>query len=674
MDDDVPSTVSSVPDAGSRASLLVCVGENPAAIATVGEGHWLAERLRARWMALYVRTPRHDRLDEETKDRISAALARAEQLGAEIMALPAESGIAREIVGFAREHDITHIVLGRSRRGWWRRLVAEPVAANVVRHAEGLGVILVAHPPKDAAAPEHLPAPKRPRQAWWHDFAWANVGVAVAAVVAAALESKFSGPHLSLIFLTAVLLVAARLGVWPALYASGLSFLGFAFFFAPPYYSLLAVNPQDVFTLALFLLVATLTGNLAGRLKRQVDSMRAAARTTTNLYELSRKVAAAGALDDVIRAAVEHVASALECQSLILLPRHEKLEVAGAFPAKCDLDESDRTAAERVWTETEPTRSDDGAFTVNTWQFQPLRTRSGVVGVLGLRMEGRSAPVTDRRRLVDAMANQLAVAIERTLLTREMEDARVLNEAEHLRAALLSSVSHDLKTPLVSIIGAATALTDDNVKLPVNARRSLLQAILDEAQRLHRFVQNLLDMTRLSYGGLQITPRWCELGEIVNRARRETEKILSKNRLDVRLPDDLPELRVDPVLIEHVLVNLLDNAAKYAPPGTRVEVAARTAENSIAVTVTDEGPGIPDEEREAVFDQFYRIRAEDRQAAGTGLGLSICRGLINAHGGRIAITAGPGQTGTCVTVTLPLETGAPNAPQQVEPATEESEP
>jgi nucleotide-binding universal stress UspA family protein len=305
-------------------SLLVCVGGSKEASVIVHAGCRLAKRLGAPWIVLYISTPSHDRLAEEEKDSIAAALGLAERLGAEAVTLPAQSGIAREIVGFAKAHDITHIVLGRPRRGLQLRLFSEPVASNVVGQAEGVEIIFVS-PPKGRATAVKMPTARRPRQVWWRDFAWANVGVAAATVVAAALETTFSGPHLALIFLTAVLLIAAGLGVWPALYASGLSFLSFAFFFATPYYSLLAVNPQDVFTLALFLLVATLTGNLAGRLKRQVDSMRAAAHTTTNLYELSRKVAAAGALDDVIRAAVEHVASALECRSLI----HERRLLIG---------------------------------------------------------------------------------------------------------------------------------------------------------------------------------------------------------------------------------------------------------------------------------------------------------------------------------------------------------
>ncbi len=674
MGDDLASRPQGEPAVGPAPNLLVCVGEGADGAGVVEAGRRLAERLRAPWTVLHVATAGDDGLSEEEKDRIAAAVGLAGRLGAGTVTLPAEADVAGEIVRYAAAHSVTTLVLGRPRRG--RRLgpFGEPVAAGVVRQAEGFEVILVPRQAAPRRPPAGLPRPAPARLISWHDFAWANAGVAAATVLAAALENTFSSPHLSLILLTAVLLIAARLGVWPALYASGLSFLAFAFFFAPPYYSVLAVNPQDVVTLTLFLLVATLTGNLAGRLKRQVDSLHVAARTTTNLYELSRKVAAAGSLDDVVRAAVEHIASALECRSLILLPRDGALAVAHAFPPDYRLDPGDRPAAERTWRSPEAPGAEAGDFEAEDKPFVALRTRRGTVGVLGLSLGGQPPLSTEQRRLLFAMADQVAVAIERTRLMMDVEQTRLRDETEHLRAALLSSVSHDLKTPLVSIIGSATALGDATVKLPEESRQSLIQAILEEAQRLHRFVQNLLDMTRLSYGKLKISRRWCELGEIVSRARRQTEKVLARHRLDVRLADDLPEILVDPVLIEHVLVNLLDNAAKYAPAGSRVEIAAGSGAGRIVISVTDEGPGIAEAEREAVFDQFYRARAEDRQTAGTGLGLSICRGLVDAHGGTIAIAAGPGGRGARVTVTLPLDAAGHGAPAPEEPMKEEPEP
>lgn len=652
--------------------LLVCVDAETGSDSVVHEGWRLAQALRADWIVFYVRTPRHDRLDEQAKDRVAATLRLGERLGAETMALPAKSSVAREIIDYASAHNVTHIVLGRSRGSPMHRLFSEPVASRVARRAKAFQVLVVSSEEENGPPARRRPVRMPATPLAWFDFAWATAGVAAATVAAAAVERTFSVSDLSFIFLTAVLLIASRLGVWPALYAGILSFLSVIFFFAPPYYSLWAVNQQDVFTLALFLFVATLTGNLAGRLRRQVDSIRVAALTTANLYELSRKIAAAGSLDDVLRAVVHHVASALECWSVILLPRDGKLDVAAGYPAECPLEPGDWEAAEDALRDGDMTGSNGGVFAA-TWQFRPLQTRRGGIGVLGLHFEDRSPLGPDTQRLVDAMTNQIAVAIERTLLMMDIEDARLLNETERLRAALLSSVSHDLKTPLVSIIGATTALSDTSLNLPDHARSSLIQAILDDAIRLHRFVQNLLDMTRLSYGALEINRRWCEMGEIVGSALRQTEKALSRHRLNIRLPADLPGVRVDPVLIEHVLINLLDNAAKYSPTDTVIEVTARIEAQNVLVAVTDDGSGIPESDREAVFDQFYRIRVADRQVAGTGLGLSICRGLVEAHGGKIAITSGRGGRGTCVTVTLPLEEGSALHDLHEEPASEGQE-
>lgn len=653
--------------------LLVCVDPGAGADGIVEEGRRLAHALRASWIVFYARTPRHDRLDDQAKDRVAATLGLGERLGAETMALPAKSGIAREIVEYANAHDVTHIVLGRPTAPLPRRLFSERVAAGVVRRGTDFRIVFVSRGGTVGEPQWRWPVRTPAAPVIWFDFAWATAGIGAATAIAAAVERIFSVPDLSFIFLTAVLIIAARLGTWPAIYAGILSFLSVAFFFAPPYYSLWAVNQQDVFTLALFLVVATLTGNLAGRLKRQLDSIRIAAHTTANLYELSRKIAAAGSLDDVLRAAIQHVASALECRSIILLTRDGRLEIAAEYPPESRLGQGDWAGAERALRGNGVTESTAGSL-ATTWQFRSLHTRAGAVGVLGVRFKDDAPLGPERRRLLDAMTNQVAVAIERTHLMMDIEDARLLNETERLRAALLSSVSHDLKTPLVSIIGATTALSDDSLSLPDPARRSLIQAIFDDATRLHRFVQNLLDMTRLSYGAIEINRRWCELGEIVGGALKETGKTLSRHRLQVDLPTDLPEIRVDPVLIEHVIVNLLDNAAKYAPAGTPVGIAARADGESLRVVVTDEGPGIPESEREAVFDQFYRIRVEDRQVAGTGLGLSICRGLVEAHGGKVAITSGSGGRGACVIVTLPLEPHPAPPALQDEAASEEQEP
>jgi two-component system, OmpR family, sensor histidine kinase KdpD len=261
----------------------------------------------------------------------------------------------------------------------------------------------------------------------------------------------------------------------------------------------------------------------------------------------------------------------------------------------------------------------------------------------------------EQRHLLEALVDQVAVAIERTNLATDIEEARLLTETERLRSALLSSVSHDLRTPLVSIIGSATGLASCDGALSKSDRTQLVQTILEESERLNRFVQNLLDMTRLGYGALQPNREWVDLREIVGRALKQMVRPLALLTVEVQIAKDVPILQVDPILIEQALVNILDNAAKYSPADGRVEIRAGLEAGRVKVTVSDEGPGIPPEARDTAFDVFYRVRASDKQPAGTGLGLSICHGLIEAHGGRIEALPGPGGRGTTIAFWLPVD-------------------
>jgi two-component system sensor histidine kinase KdpD len=285
-----------------------------------------------------------------------------------------------------------------------------------------------------------------------------------------------------------------------------------------------------------------------------------------------------------------------------------------------------------------------------------------MVGLLGVSFKERQrALAPDQWRLLEALVDQVAVAVERTNLASDIEEARLFTETEQLRSALLSSVSHDLRTPLVSILGSATTLaTVEN--LSERSRKELVTTILDESQRLNRFVQNLLDMTRLGYGALQPKREWFDLREIAGKAMKQLGKTLEKQHVTLDIPSTLPPVHVDPVLMEQVLVNILDNAAKYTPKGGEIGLCATQKDNDIVLHVSDNGVGIPVEARQAVFDIFYRVRARDSQIAGTGLGLSICRGIVEAHGGRISAKDGPNGKGTTIEIILPLEE-APALPE-----------
>jgi two-component system sensor histidine kinase KdpD len=453
-----------------------------------------------------------------------------------------------------------------------------------------------------------------------------------------------------------ILLVAINNGLWPSLYASVIGFASYYFLFytsrGPA-----GFDSTEVFTLFLFLMSSVIAGNMASRLRIQIAAMRLSAQRTSNLYEFSRKIAAAAALDDVLWASVYHVASTMNSHALVLLPSAEKrLVVASGYPPEDHLEQKDWGAAEWAWKNGKITGWRSDTLPAADWLFLPLKTRRGSVGLLAVRFNDRSQPLNnDQSRLLDALVGQVAIAVERTNLASDIEEARLLTETEQLRSALLSAVSHDLRTPLVSIIGSATSLQNYGEALSKENRDQLIQTILDEGERLNRFVQNLLDMTRLSYGALQPKREWSDLREIGGRAVKQLRKVIGDRQLNVDIPDSLPAIFIDPVLIEQVMVNILDNAAKYTKPDGVISIDAAQADNDLVVRISDNGRGIPAPSRNAVFDIFYRVRAGDSQVAGTGLGLSICRGIVEAHGGRILARDGPGGKGTTIEFILPLK-------------------
>jgi two-component system sensor histidine kinase KdpD len=642
--------------------LLVCINESPVAKKLVRTAKRMAERARLPWIAVNVHTPRTDGLSDEAKDRIAEALRLAESLGGEAFTLHAESDVAKELLAFARSRNVTRILLGRPRRrrlsGWLR----EHVSRRLLSRAGGFEITIVA--PGDEPAADHLIQASAPGlRPDLRAFGWATLAVVVAIVISHVADRFLPLANLSLIFLMAVLLVAIRSGLWPSVYASLLSFVAYNFFFTEPHHTFVVKHREDVLTIVFFLVVAVIVGNLAARLKAQVEAMRQNTRRTANLYDFSRRIAGAAALSDVLWAAVHHVASTLQCHSLVLLPHEaDRLEIASGYPPEDQMSPTAWGAAHWAWEHNQAAGWGSGTLPASEWLFLPLRTARGLLGLLGVSFESPKRQLTtEQRGLLEALVDQVAVAIERTNLATDIEEARLLTETERLRSALLSSVSHDLRTPLVSIIGSATGLASRDGALSETDRAQLVQTILEESERLNRFVQNLLDMTRLGYGALQPNRDWVDLREIVGCATQQLAKALAPHDVALTIPQTLPLLYVDPVLIEQVLVNVLDNAAKHSPAGGRIEIRAEVEGEEVSVRVSDQGPGIPAAARQTVFDLFYRVRAGDQQAAGTGLGLSICRGLIEAHGGRIAAQPGPGGRGTTIALWLPA-TPAPTAP------------
>ncbi|HZB93000.1 MAG TPA: sensor histidine kinase KdpD [Stellaceae bacterium] len=646
--------------AGER--VLVCVSEDRGCASLVRYAKRLADRLHAPWVALHVETSRYHRLSEQQRDSIADSLRLAETLGGEAITIPG-GRVADEVVSYAQANNISHIALGKSERSRWFEMLHGSVVHDLVRRAGGISVHVIAGERESEAGPPAKTIATRPPAEPIEPVPYlVTTGIiAVALGVGLVLQQILSIQNITLVFLTGILVSAIRFGLLPSLFACLLSVLTYNFFFLPPLYTFTIADPENVVALFFFLIVAVIASNLAGRTREQVLTARSRARTTEELFAFSRKLAGIGTLDDLLWATVYQIAAMLKVRIVLLLPGDGAgLAVRAGYPPEDELDEADLAAAQWTWEHNRAAGRGADTLPGAKRLFLPLRTGRAPIGVLGIDRDEPGPILTpDGRRLLEALADQAAVAVERTLLAEDIDRARVTAETERLRAALLTSVSHDLRTPLSSIIGSLTSLRSYGERYDDNTRDALMATIQAEAERLNRFIGNLLDMTRLESGAVEIRPEPVDLAEVVGTALQRAGKLLAEHRIEVDIAADLSSPAADYLLLEQVLFNLLDNAGKYAPPGSLVRVTARREDGMAAIAVSDEGPGIPAADLERIFDKFYRVHRQDRQRAGTGLGLAICRGFVAAMGGTITAANRNDRSGAVFTVRLPLNAEAP---------------
>jgi len=628
----------------ARDRLMVCIDEHSDAEKLVRVTKRTAERRSAAWVAVAVETTASIRLTDEQQDRIASAMRLAAQLGGETVTLQGEK-VAETLLSTAKERNVTQLVVGRAGKG-------AALCDQLIREAGEIAVLVVGG---EAPKKPMLAKVKRSISTDWIGNAFALLVTAFATGLGFVIDLWLPVASISVAYLLGVMVVAMRVGLQPAILTSITSFFAFNFFFTEPRWSFAVSDTQNILTLVFFLIAAVIVSNMASRLRTQVQATRESARRTTNLYDFGRKVTAAATQDDVLWAVVHHVAATIQGKSLVMLPAEQGLTLAAGYPPEDQLDDKSAAAAEWAWAHGKLAGRGSPTLPASLWLFLPLKTARSSVGVLGVQMsEDADLPSPEQMRLLETLADQAAVAIERTTLVADIEIARVATERERLRSALLSSLSHDLRTPLVSIMGAASSLISYDEALDSAARKELAQTIQDEAERLNRFVQNLLDMTKLGSGALKPRADWVDLRDVVGAAAHRAKTLARKHELKIEIDPAMPLLCLDPVLMEQMFFNLLDNACKYAPKGTQVKIWAKKRDDHIAVEVTDQGPGIPAEDREKVFDMFYRVNLADSQPAGTGLGLAICRGIVEAHGGQIAAEAGLNGAGTAIVIRLPL--------------------
>ena len=652
----------------TRERIMVCVGEAHVVQRLIRRTKRAAERRKVPWIALYVETHEHQSYSEEQRARIHDALRLAEQLGAEAVTLAGEDA-AEEILAYATTRNVTQIIIGRSERPRWVAMFAPSVTDKLLHHKSNIDILVVTPDAEairedlDVTAPEEERAPFR-----WRAYLQALQALVLATLINVAFkELHIEFRNYAVVYLTAVILVAIRQGRGPALFAAFLTAPIYHFFFADPPYSFAKIYQIDPISLLVFLVATVIISNLAERVRAQVRATRLSERRSNNLYDFNRKIAGAAGLDDVLWAVVHHVASTMGGKALVMMPprdakpgqpQADRLEISAGYPPEMLLDDMSDAAADWAWRQGKPAGRGSNTLPSAEWLFIPLKTARGTIGVLGVQIESAPRlPSSDQTRLLDTLADQAAIAIERTHLVSEFEETRLFMETEKLRSALLSSLSHDLRTPLVSILGSATTMIELEAELDAAARHDLLDTIREEAERLNRFVQNLLDMTRLGTGALRPKQEWIAIEDVIGAALQRLRRQVGSRTVEVVIEPGLPLLSLDFVLIEQVIVNLIDNACKYSDATSRIVITSSRKNEIVATGVCDEGNGIPVGEREHVFDMFYRVKATDSQVAGTGLGLAICRGIVEAHGGAITVGDGmgpPGRVGACVEFTLPI--------------------
>ena len=633
--------------------ILVCVSPSPASARLLRAARRIAASLRAEWIAAYVETPLALRMSEADRERVAQNLQLAEQLGAETVRLSGESA-AHEVILYARSRNVTKIVLGKPTHPRWRDLFRQPFLEEIVRGTPDIDIHVI------TGEERATPAPTAHRPAATTRTHWGGHGAAVLSVVASTTVAWFLfGRHqladIVMAYLFGIVLVAMRFGYGPSILAAVLSVLSLDFFFVPPYLSFSVTDLHHIGTFAVMFFVALVISRLTKRIRDQADIARKRELRSTRLYAMSRELASTSEVAELVRIATKHIGEAFDAEICVFLPGAEgTLDMTARHDSTFVLGRNDSGVIEWVWTQGKTAGLGTDTLPMASARFLLLKGGRVQVGVLGVRPIQAGALVDpQQRQLLETFASQVANALERVRLAEEARSAAVEIETERLRSSLLSSVSHDLRTPLGVITGATSTLLQDDATLDAATKRDLLETAHEEAQRLNRLVRNLLDMTRLASGAIRPKKEWHPLDEIIGVALHRLEPRLVGRKIEVKLPADLPPIPLDDLLVEQTLINLLENAIKYTPADSPIDIIASHTPGEVEIEVADRGPGVPDAERDHVFEKFYRLTREGTHG-GAGLGLAICRGLVEAHGGRIWVEDRKGG-GSRFRFTLPIE-------------------
>jgi two-component system sensor histidine kinase KdpD len=611
--------------------ILVCVSGSPGSERLIRTARRFAEETKAEWFALYIETPEDDKLTRQNRERIWEELRLAESLGAkETMTLSSDSPV-EAVLEYARKHQISRIVAGRPARPRWREWLRGSFIDRLLRRGKKIDVLVVSNEEEKLKKPRK---PLRSLNSIRHGYLLALFLVALTTGISMLFSHLLDPTNLVMLFLLAVVIAALRLGFGPAVLTAVLSVVAFDFFFVRPYFSFAVEDTQYLITFGGLMVVGMLISTLVSRARSQAEALKSRESQTNTLYALSRDLAAAADLKGILETVKNHVRGSVKGEVALFLPEGESVRPE-AVSGNVEISEKEISVA--LWAYRNVKAAGLGTETLSSSSFLylPLAAGGKAMGVLGVKPRDETSTLSpETRRLLEAFANQTALAVERVHLARKAEQAQILRATEKLERALLNSISHDLRTPLSSIMGTLSSLREDPSFIKGENQMELLDLALDEANWMNRFVSNLLNMTRLEAGALRVKKEPHEVQDLIGSVITSLETRLKSRKVRIQIPSSLPLVNVDPVLIAQVILNLLDNSLKYSPPRTPVEIEAGVSDSWIEIRISDHGPGVPEEHRHQVFEKFFRLPGTEG-VRGTGLGLAISKGIVEAHQGKI---------------------------------------
>ena len=635
--------------------ILVCIGPDPLSNKLVRAGKRMASGLKSPWVAIYIENDRHHRLSKEGQDAVERHIRLAERMGGDTEVVQGGQNAAEEVLAYARDHNFTKIIVGKTPRPRWQEIFVGTLADQIIRNSGDIDVYVVTGEQEDRKS--YRTAFWR-MQSSWQAYAAAPAMAMLFTAVLFPLRTVVEPVNLMLVYLIGIVTVALRFGRGPSLLATALSALCFNFFFIEPYYSLKITEEQHIITFLVSLVTGVIIGTQTARLRLQVISARRREKNTSMLYAMSRELSANRGKVVLAQIAAQYISDIIDSDVFIWLPDDKGVLQTVVAETETEAQAIDPVREESVarWAFSHRQNAGLGTDTLPSASalYVPLAGSSGVVGVMGVMPhdEEITAYGSDMLELIEGFATITASALERANTAELVEKTLVEAESEKLRNILLSSVSHDLRTPLAAITGAASTLLMEGHSITEEYKKELLRSIHEEGARLARMVTNLLDVSSLESGSVKLNKELYFIEELIGSALMRVENKLTNHKVLTDIEYGLPLLRLDGLLIEQVLINLLENAGEFTPKGTTVTISAHISKPDIHVMVADNGPGIPRGEEERIFEKFY-IGHNNADHKGGGLGLAICRGIIRAHGGKIWGQNAP-DGGAIFTFTLPI--------------------